>query len=46
MENEEQVVDLPPQIHILREVTEDVRYTNAALALHIPMEDIEKGNEA
>jgi CYTH domain-containing protein len=43
MEDEGQAVELPPQIRILREVTADLRYTNASLALHIPMEEIEKG---
>ena len=45
LEDEEQHIDLPPQIRILREVTADSRYTNAALSLAIPMEEIEKGNE-
>ena len=45
LEDEEQPIDLPPQIRILREVTADSRYTNAALSLKIPMEVIEKGNE-
>ena len=43
IEDEGQAVELPPQILILREVTADLRYTNASLALHIPMEEIEKG---
>ena len=43
LENEEQAVELPPQIRILREVTADLRYTNSSLAVHIPMEAIEKG---
>ena len=42
--NEEQTVELPPQIRILREVTTDGRYTNSSLSKHIPMEEIEKGN--
>ena len=45
LEDEEQPIDLPPQIRVLREVTADSRYTNAALSLKIPMEEIEKGNE-
>ena len=40
LEDEEQRIDLPPQIRILREVTADSRYTNAALSLEIPMEEI------
>ena len=32
---------LPPGIRLLREVTEDPRYTNAALSLEIPNEEIE-----
>ena len=31
---------LPPGIRLIREVTEDPRYTNAALSLQIPEEDI------
>lgn len=29
-------VTLPPDIRLIREVTDDPRYTNAALSLHIP----------
>ena len=43
MENEDQAVELPPQIQILREVTEDWRYLNSAMAQEIPPEDPEKG---
>lgn len=43
--DEEQQVELPPAIRILREVTGDPRYTNSSLSLAVPMEDIEKGNE-
>ena len=32
---------LPPGIRLLREVTDDPRYTNAALSLEIPNEEIE-----
>lgn len=36
--SEEQVFALPPQITVLREVTDDRRMKNAALARHIPDE--------
>ena len=32
---------LPPGIRLLREVTEDPRFTNAALSLEIPNEEID-----
>lgn len=34
--SETQAIDFPPEITVLRELTEDKRYTNAALAKHIP----------
>ncbi len=34
--DEAEEVSLPPEFHILREVTADRRYTNAALALELP----------
>ena len=37
--DEEQAIDFPPELEILREVTGDKRYTNAALAREIPPED-------
>lgn len=40
MDSEEQKIEFPPQITVLREVTEDRRYTNASLARAIPKEDI------
>lgn len=43
LENEEQAVELPPQIRILREVTDDWRYLNSSLAVRIPREEDEKG---
>lgn len=43
LENEEQAVELPPQIQILREVTDDDRYLNSSLSRHIPPEEEEKG---
>lgn len=33
--------ELPPGIRLIREVTDDMRYTNAALSLKIPEEDIQ-----
>ena len=41
LENEEQQISFPPRIRLIREVTEDPRYTNAALSRCIPQEDIE-----
>lgn len=40
LEDEGQPICLPAQIHCIREVTQDPRYTNAALAGHIPEEEI------
>lgn len=37
--DESQVIDFPPDIRILREVTDDPRYTNSALAREIPKEE-------
>ena len=39
LKSESEAFDLPPQIHILREVTEDLSYSNHALAREIPPED-------
>ena len=36
---EDQHIDFPPEIEVLREVTGDKRYTNSALAKEIPAED-------
>ena len=36
---EDQHIDFPPDIEVLREVTGDKRYTNSALAKTIPAED-------
>lgn len=41
LEDEAQPVRLPPLIRVLKEVTHDRRYSNAALAGKIPMEQIE-----
>ena len=46
MADETQALCFPPQIQIIREVTADRRYSNAALSRQIPMDDIEKGTEA
>ena len=42
--DESQQVILPPGLRIIREVTDDPRYTNAALALAVPYEEIGKDN--
>lgn len=34
--DEGELAELPPGIRLIREVTDDERYTNAALSLHIP----------
>ena len=41
LKNEDQSICFPPEIELIREVTEDPRYTNAALSLQIPMDDID-----
>ena len=38
--DERQAVELPPELTVIREVTDDPRYTNAALSLEIPCDDI------
>ena len=40
LESEEQRIEFPPQITVLREVTEDRRYSNAALARAVPPEEL------
>lgn len=42
LRDESQKVSLPPDLTIIREVTEDPRYTNAALSVKIPYDDIGK----
>lgn len=37
---EDEALSLPPWVEVIREVTEDPRYTNSALALELPREDI------
>lgn len=39
---EEQEIFLPPEIHIIKEVTDDKRYTNSSLARTVPMDEIGK----
>ena len=41
--DEEQAVELPPAIRVVREVTADRRYTNASLSRDVPMDELEKG---
>lgn len=43
LRDEEQAVELPPEIEVIREVTADGRYTNAALSREIPRDELEKG---
>lgn len=38
--SEDEELRLPPWLRVIREVTEDIRYTNSALALEIPWEPI------
>lgn len=40
IEDETQQILFPPEIRVIREVTEDVRYTNASFARKIPYDDI------
>lgn len=40
LENEEQPVHVPTWVELIKEVTSDRRYTNAALALEIPYDEI------
>lgn len=40
LESEDDKFDFPSGIHIIREVTDDKRYKNAALALEIPYDNI------
>ena len=39
LSGEDEAFTLPPGIRVIREVTEDPRYTNAALSLEIPEEE-------
>ena len=40
LKDEGERFELPPGIRLIREVTDDIRYTNAALSFEIPEEDI------
>ena len=40
LENEEQEINIPSYVKIIKEVTKDKRYTNRALAKKIPNEDL------
>lgn len=40
LSSEDEILILPPWIRVLREVTADLRYTNSALALEVPPEDM------
>ena len=42
LKDEGQEVRLPPELRLIREVTEDPRYTNSALAFAVPYDDIGK----
>ncbi len=41
LEREDQAVEFPPEIEIIKEVTEDKRYTNSSLAREIPMDTLD-----
>lgn len=45
LEDECQQAELPPMISVIREVTEDRRYTNSSLAREIPEEKLPERNE-
>ena len=40
LKSEAETFDLPPMIKVLREVTEDPRYSNHSLAREVPLEDL------
>ena len=40
LQDEAQPVEFPPEIEILKEVTEDRRYTNSSMAKEIPQDRI------
>ena len=42
LDDEEQGISFPQEIRVLREVTEDPRYTNSALSLTIPCDEIDE----
>ena len=41
LDSEEQKIDLPDWVRVIRDVSAEKRYTNRQLARHIPMENIE-----
>ncbi len=41
LEDEKQAFSLPPEIRVIRDVTDDPRYTNSALSLEVPDPAIE-----
>ena len=38
--DEDETVVFPPQVHIFKEITADGRYTNAAMAVEVPYDEI------
>ena len=40
LQSENEPVDLPPCLTVIKEVTGDVRYRNARLALEVPFDDL------
>ena len=42
LEDEDESYQIPPQLQVLREVSGDKRYSNAALAKQIPQEELER----
>ncbi len=40
MDDENAVVEFPPDIKIIREITSDKRYTNASMAKEVPMDKL------
>ena len=40
LSSETEVLELPPWVEVIREVTEDARYNNSSLARAVPMDDI------
>ena len=40
LDDENENVVFPPQVYMLKEITEDGRYTNAAMAVEVPYDEI------
>ena len=40
LKEEDQTLVIPPELELIREVTDDIRYTNASLAREIPWDEI------